>query len=202
MPPFTIQKNKINDFNAILSANFNLFIVFIVLVLLFVAYLTIIRPKFEDTLLAIKNNIDQQENLYQSQRQKLINLQSAAALYKNIGADNLEKINAILPDEYAKEKLFGELEDLLSQKGLMLNSLKLSKDSEEDSGGPLVAHDSSFQNIGIIKAEMSLSSVDYVALKNLLPLLEKQLQLIDIESLDFSPSEKTVNLVYYTYYFK
>ncbi|MBN2884703.1 hypothetical protein JXE04_02145 [Patescibacteria group bacterium] len=202
MSSLTTQKNKASDFNTTLSANFNLIIVFVVLFLLFVSYLTIIRPKFKDTLVAIKNNIDQQEKLYQNQRQKLVNLQAAVALYQKIGAENIEKVNGILPDEYAKEKLFGELEDLLSQKGLMLNSLRLSKDSEGEDDGPLVSRDAGLKNVGVIRAEMSLSSVDYVALKNLLPLLEKQLQLIDIESLDFSPSEKTVNLVCYTYYFK
>lgn len=202
------QKNKFNDFNTTLNANFNLVIVFIVLVLLLAAYLMIIRPKFETTLVAIKANIDQQEKFYQSQRQKLVNLQAAVDLYDKIGVENIDKINGILPDEYAKEKLFGELEDLLSQKGLMLDSLRLTKEGEDNSDGPMVPSDQSTlaipysQNIGVIKAEMSLSSVDYVALKNLLPLLEKQLQLIDVESLNFDPNGETVNLVYYTYYLK
>jgi len=191
-----------------LNANFNLVIVAIVLVLLFASYLLIIRPKFETTLVAIKSNIDQRETFYQSQRQKLVNLQAAVALYRKIGTDNIDKVNSILPDEYAKEKLFGELEDLLSSKGLMLDSLQLSKEGEDNDDGPMVPRDQNSlsiphsQNIGIIRAEMSLSSVDYVALKNLLPLLETQLQLIDVESLDFDPAGETVKLVYYTYYFK
>lgn len=208
MPTAPEQKNKFNNFNTNLNANFNLLIVFIVLILLLASYFMIIRPKFETTLVAIKANIDQQEKFYQSQRQKLVNLQAAVALYRKIGSDNIEKVNGILPDEYAKEKLFGELEDLLLQKGLMLDSLSLVKEGEDDSGEPMAARDKNSlaipyaQHVGVIRAEMSLSSVDYVALKNLLPLLEAQLQLIDVESLDFDPAGQTVNLTFYTYYFK
>ncbi|MDD2680576.1 MAG: hypothetical protein PHE20_00560 [Patescibacteria group bacterium] len=204
MPPAPVQKNKYNDFNTILNDNFNLVIVAVVVVLLVASYFLIIQPKFETTLVAIKANIDQQELFYQSQRQKLTDLQAAVVLYRKVGADNIDKINEILPDEYAKERLFGELEDILSQKGLTLDSLQLSKGGEDDkeplapSGQGLL----SLPNVGTIKAELSLSSVDYVALKNLLPLLEKQLRLIDVEELDFDPAANTVHLIFYTYYFK
>jgi len=201
------QKNKYNNFGIILNDNFNLVIIAIVILLLFASYFLIIKPKFNSTLVAVKTNIDQQELFYQNQRQKLIDLQAAVELYGKIGADNIDKINQILPDEYAKERLFGELEDILSQRGLMLDSLQLSK-SGEDNDEPLAPRDAelpvmpSYQNIGTIKAEMSLSSIDYVALKNLLPLLEKQLQLIDVEELNFDPAAKTAHLIFYTYFFK
>ncbi len=206
MPSAPVQKNKYNNFNTILNDNFNLVIVAIVIVLLFVAYFIVIRPKFEFTLVAIKANIDQQEVFYQSQRQKLVDLQAAVALYRKIGADNIDKVNGVLPDEYAKEKLFGELEDILSQKGLMLDSLALTK-TGEDNNEPLISRDQDltlpiYQNVGTIRAEMSLSSIDYVALKNLLPLLEEQLRLIDVEELNFDPFAETANLTFYTYYFK
>lgn len=196
MPFDSVPKNKYNKFNTILNDNFNLVIVVFVIVLLLVSYFLIIRPKFQSTLVAIKANIDQQEIFYQSQKQKLVDLQAAVVLYRKIGSDNIDKINGILPDEYAKERLFGELEDILLQKGLVLDSLKLSKSGEDDGVS------SQDQSVGVIKAEMSLSSIDYVALKNLLPLLEKQLRLIDVEELSFSPSEETLSLVFYTYYLK
>ncbi len=202
MPSAPEQKNKYNNFNAILNDNFNLVIVAIVIILLFFSYLMVIRPKFESTLVAIKANIDQRELFYKTQKQKLVDLQEAVVLYRKISSDNIDKVNGVLPDEYAKERLFGEVEDILSQKGLILDSLSLTKAGEDDDE-PLVPRDKGLSlNVGIIKAEMSLSSIDYVALKNLLPLLEKQLRLIDVEDLSFDPSAETANLIFYTYYFK
>jgi hypothetical protein len=171
------------------------------------SYIFIIKPKFESTLVAIKASIDQQESFYKNQKQKLVDSQAAVVLYRKIGTDNIDKINEILPDEYAKERLFGELEDILSQKGFMLNSLQLSKEGE-DEDEPLVPRNQGLMampvspNVGTIRAELSLSSIDYVGLKNLLPLLEKHLQLIDVEELNFDPAEKTAQLIIYTYYFK
>jgi len=204
------QNNSQNSLIVFLNDNFNLAIVFVVIIFLTAAYFLVIRPKFEETLVAIKDNIDQQEKFYQTQKQKLADLQAAAALYHTVGADNIGKVNTILPDEYAKEKLFGEMDDILSQQGLILNSLTLIKpdDGAIDEQAPMSGGDTrslnipNAEHIGIIQANMSISAIDYAALKNLLPLLESHLQLIDVEKLDFDPAGKSVQLVFNTYYFK
>lgn len=209
MPLTPPKKNSQNDLNIFLNANFNLLVVFIVVICLAVAYFLAIRPKFEITLVAIRDNIAQQEQFYQGQRQKLADLKAAADLYRQIDDGDIARINAVLPNEYAKEKLFGELEDILLQKGLILSSMNLTKLGEGGGGAePLAAKDQNILSIpnaahvGVIQAEMSLISTDYAALKNLLPLIEGHLQLIDIQSLAFNPSEKTAQITFYTYYFK
>lgn len=209
MPLTPPKKNSQNDLNIFLNANFNLLVVFIVVICLAVAYFLAIRPKFEITLVAIRDSIAQQEQFYQGQRQKLADLKAAADLYRQIDDGDIARINAVLPNEYAKEKLFGELEDILLQKGLILSSMNLTKLGEGGGGAePLAAKDQNILSIpnaahvGVIQAEMSLISTDYAALKNLLPLIEGHLQLIDIQSLAFNPSEKTAQITFYTYYFK
>lgn len=204
------QNNNQNSLIVFLNENFNLAIVVLVIIFLTAAYFLVIRPKFEETLVAIKDNIDQQEKFYQTQKQKLADLQAAAALYHTVGADNIGKVNMILPDEYAKEKLFGEMDDILSQQGLILNNLSLAKPDEGaiDEQSPMSGGDTRSLNIpnaehvGVIQADMSISAIDYAALKNLLPLLESHLQLIDVKKLDFDPAGKSVQLVFNTYYFK
>lgn len=209
MPQIAAKKNNTNLINAFLNANFNIFIVIIVIGFLILGYLLVIKPKFDVTLRAIRDNIAQQETFYQSQRQKLIDLQAAAALYRKINADDVARVNAILPDEYAKEKLFGELEDIVMQRGLVISSLTLTKAGEGDGDNNPMAPKSErllnmpgSEHVGVITAEMSLSSTDYAALKNLLPLLEQHLQLMDIKVVDFDPSGKTAELTIETYYFK
>jgi hypothetical protein len=203
------KKNNQNDLNIFLNANFNLLVVFIVVIFLAAAYFLMIKPKFEITLVAIRDNIAQQEQFYQGQRQKLADLKAAADLYHQIDDNDIARVNAVLPNEYAKEKLFGELEDILLQKGLILSSMYLTKLGEGSGDAePLAAKDQSILSIpnaahvGVIQAEMSLLATDYSALKNLLPLIEGHLQLIDIQSLTFDPAEKTAQITFYTYYFK
>ncbi len=208
MPQLAPQKKNHNNLNTFLNDYFNLVVVFIVIVFLVASYFVLIKPKFEATLVSIRDNISQQEQFYQNQRQKLADLQAAAALYHKVDDIDINKVNTILPDEYAKEKIFGELEDVLIQQGLMLNSIKLTKGDESADGEPMAAKDirildiPNADRVGVIEVEMGISATDYAALKNLLPILESNLQLIDVQSLNFSPADKTANIIFYTYYFK
>lgn len=208
MPQIAPQKKNHNSLNAFLNDYFNLVVVFIVIIFLVASYFFLIKPKFQATLVSIRDNISQQEQFYQNQRQKLADLQAAAALYHKVGEIDINKVNSILPDEYAKEKIFGELEDVLIQQGLILNSIKLTKEGEGAAGEPMAAKDvrildiPNADRVGVIEVEMTLSATDYASLKNLLPVLESNLQLIDVQSLDFSPADKTANIIFFTYYFK
>lgn len=208
MPQPALKKQNNNNLNTFLNDYFNLVVVFIVIVLLAASYFVLIKPKFEATLVSIRDNIFQQEQFYQNQRQKLADLQAAAALYHKVDEIDINKVNAILPDEYAKEKIFGELEDILIQQGLILNSIKLSKSGESAGSEPMAAQETRILDIpnadrvGVIEVEMSISATDYASFKNLLPVLESNLQLIDVQSLDFSPADKSASLIFLTYYFK
>jgi hypothetical protein len=207
------NKNKINvflntNFN-ILDTNFNILVVLAVIIFLAAAYFLIIKPKFELTLVAIKDDISQQEQLYQRQRQKLIDLQAAAAMYHKISDSDIYKIKEVLPDNYAKEKLFGELEDIITQQGLLITGINLEKIDEVDSEAePLAAKDEqrlaipNSEHVGVIMAIINLASIDYASLKNLLSLFESNLRLIDVDAINFDQEEKTAEITLYTYYFK
>jgi len=208
MPQLAPQKQNHNSLNTFLNDYFNLVVVFIVIVFLIASYYVLIKPKFEATLVSIRDNISQQEQFYQNQRQKLADLRAAASLYHQVGEIDINKVNSILPDEYAKEKIFGELEDILIQQGLILNYIKLTKGGESAAGEPMAAKDvrildiPNADRVGVIEVEMGISATDYASLKNLLPILENNLQLIDVQSLDFSPADKTASIIFFTYYFK
>lgn len=203
------KKNNNKKFIIFLNENFNLALVVIVIIVLFAAYVLVIKPKFNATLISIKDNINQQEQFYYSQKQRLVDLKASADLYGDLDEEDIARVQAILPAEYPKEKLFGDLEDIISQQGILINSINLVKEGE-DAGGESqnAANDQSILNfagsdkIGIIHIELSLGAIDYAALKNLLPLLESHVQLLDIESISFDADEKTATLALFTYYFK
>lgn len=204
----SMKKNNTYDFEVILNQNFNIVIILIVLVFLALSYFLVIKPRFDATLVRIKDSIYQQQQFYNTQQQRLADLKASVALFQSLDENSLEKIRFVLPNEYAKERLFGELEDIISQQGVLVNRISLRKLDDSEEGQSLGALAERFNNIpnpsrvGVIEAEISLGAIDYPALTNLLPLLEAHLQLLDITSLDFVPDEKAVNLSLFTYYFK
>ncbi|NCB20863.1 MAG: hypothetical protein EOM88_02995 [Clostridia bacterium] len=210
MSKLKTKEKKSNDKIIIfLNDNFNLVIIFILIVFLTLAYMLIIKPKYETTLIGIKDNINQQELFYASQKQRLVDLQTVASLYTDLEEDDILKVQSILPAEYAKEKLFGQLEDIITQQGVVLSSIDLSKDSESDKPKNPVDNQKeiglkipSGDKVGIIEVEIQIEAIDYATLKNLLPLLESHVQLLDISSIDFDSEGESVSLSLRTYYYK
>ena len=184
------QRNQ-NSLNLFLNTYFNIILVFILALALTAAYIIVIQPKYEETMIAIQTNIEQQQRLLIEQQKKLNNLKVISELYSKIPTADLAKFNDVLPDSYVKERLFGELEEVISQNGFVVNSISL-----EDS-----APDESVSKTGAISLNLSLSTVNYAGLKKVLRLLENNLRLFDVQEVSFSPGDNSLELVLATYYF-
>lgn len=189
------EKNSLNLF---LNDYFNIIIVGIVLLALTLAYFLLIKPKYDLTMMAIKSNIEQQQRLYAEQVKKLNNLKAISSIYEKISPSDLKKFNGVLPDSYVRESLFGELEEIISQNGFVLNSVNISKEEDKEGG------DSAGKSakVGEIDIQLSISSIDYAGFKNLLRLIENNLRLFDVTNLSFSPGANTASLTLTTYYYK
>jgi hypothetical protein len=187
----TREQKTQNSFNFFLNTYFNVILSFIVVLALTSAYIMLIRPKYQETMMAISFNLEQQQRLLVEQQKKLNNLKAVADLYDKVPAADLNKFNEVLPDSYVKERLFGELEEIISQNGFVVNSIQLAESSEEDAGSR-----------GEIEINLSLSAIDYPGLKRTLRLLETNLRLFDVKQVDFSPGDNSVNLILITYYYK
>lgn len=190
----------------LISEKFDSVLIIMVLVIFLFAYFFFISPKYETTIISIKSNIEQQERLYLSQKTRLESLKIAAGLYEEIKKSQLgdvRKVNAVLPTDYTKERLFGEFEEIVSKSGFLLSSVQIKKedvavaslDNRNSLGEPLP------KGVGRIYVELSIGAIDYAGLKNLLATFEANNRLLDIESVSFSPSGKTASLGLYTYYF-
>jgi len=189
------EKNSLNLF---LNDYFNIIIVGVVIIVLALAYYLVIKPKYDLTMMAIKSNIEQQQRLYAEQVKKLNNLKTISSLYEKITPSDLKKFNGVLPDEYVRESLFGELEEIISQNGFILNSVNISKDDTTEGG----ESSGKSAKIGEINIQLAISSIDYAGFKNLLRLIESNLRLFDITNLSFSPGANTASLTLTTYYYK
>lgn len=189
------EKNSLNLF---LNRYFNIMMVGVVLIILAAAYFLLIRPKYDSTMAAIKINIEQQQRLYADQVKKLNNLKTIASLYDKISPADLKKFNGVLPEQYVKEALYGELEEIVSQNGFILNAVTINKDEAKPGDGTEEVKSS---KVGSLNLQLSVSAIDYAGFKNLLRLLENNLRLFDVTKVSFNPGGNTAMITLTTYYY-
>ncbi len=204
--PIKNNRNQ-NATNIFLNDYFNIIAALVVIFILAMAYFAVIRPKYNDTLAAIKTNLEQQQRIYSSQQIKLNNLKAVADLYKKIPAADLKKFNSVLPDNYIKERLFGELEEIVTQNGFILSSVNIISDQEDGQAagagnGNQGANSSVSENVGVINLELSVTAINYAGFKNLLRTMETNLRLFDITKVSFSPGGNSASFILSTYYYK
>jgi len=189
------QKNQ-NSLNLFLNNYFSIIMVAIVIVVLAFAYFILLRPKFNQTKFAIQDNMEQQQRLYREQQKKLANLQAVSALYKKINLADLNKFNSILPNDYIKEKLFGELEEMINKHGFIVSSISIDPKIDE------VTIPGRSPQLGLVNIQFSVKTIDYTGFKNLLKVLENNQRLFDVKQVDFSPSGSSASILMSTYFYK
>jgi hypothetical protein len=197
-----IKKNRTNIF---LNRYFNLSVVIFTSFLLLMSYLLLLKPKVDETKIAISENIISHEKLLQAEKDKLSGLQAAIASYGEVNQVDLDRVNAILPNDYDKEALYGEIEEIVKQNGFVPTSIALFKEGEETKDNNTqtnqVPINKVSDNIGLIKATVTISSIDYAGLKNLLTVFENNLRLIDVQHVSLSDGN-VATLEFLTYYYK
>lgn len=198
------QQNIINN---LLNQYFNIFVVVLASFLLVMSYFLILKPKLDTTTVAISDNINQQQRIYQAEKSKLNSLVAAVEAYKMVDPLDLERINKILPGEYNKEKLFGELEEIIINNGYEPSSISLTKENEEakvvgaGNGDKAALLPKASDKVGVINISLAIGSIDYANLKNFLGVLENNIRIFDVSSVSLSGG-RSANIQLLTYYYK
>jgi len=198
------QKNNLNLF---LNDYFNLLVLIGLVIVLTLVYFLIISPKLKTSVAIMQDSIESQKKLYVEQERKLRDLKTVKRIYEEIVPADLTKFNYILPDSYVKERLFGELEEIITRQGFLLSSISLTSDQQEPGVIPLPEMGSdngedTLSNVGQISISLEIGAIDYAGLKQLLRNLEANSRLFDIQSLTFSHGDNTAQLEMITYYYK
>ena len=171
---------------------------------LLLAYFLLLKPKVDETTNVISENISSREKILQAEKTKLANLQEAVLAYQNINPIDLARINGILPDDYDKEALFGEIEEVIRQNGFILTSINLTKEGETAGVMSSIANSpraNISDKIGVIDVSISIASIDYAGMKNLLTVLESNLRMLDVQQISLADGG-SANLKFSTYYYK
>jgi hypothetical protein len=199
------QKNQ-DSVNSFFKSYFNVVLAVALVIFLAIAYFTVLGPKYLLTLSTIKDEINQKQLLYNSQKKKLADLQAVTSLYKKINPTDLKKFNSVLSDQYVKESLFGEIEDIVTQNGFVVNKIGITMPEDKvltDENGVAIATSSPLgPNLGEIDIDLSLSTIDYRGFKNLIKIFETNLRLMDISKVNFSAANNTADITLRTYYYK
>lgn len=200
------QKNN-SQLNQFLNEYANALIALILVLFLLAAYWFVLSPKLEEIQSALQSSVGETQKLYNDSQRKLANLKLINEGYKKISPADLQKFNSVLPDEYKPERLFGELEEIISRGGWFISDIGLTP-IEEAKPALLEASTSSSpalvgtQKLSAIKINLTVAAIDYNGLKSLLKMLENNLRLFDITNVTFSPSDNDASLVLTTYYYK
>ncbi|HZJ41115.1 MAG TPA: hypothetical protein VFD16_02530 [Candidatus Saccharimonadales bacterium] len=198
-------QNK-NSLNLFLNQYFNLFTLLLLLIIFAFAYFLIIGPKFQSTTTTIKDNIVGQKRLYTEQEKKLRDLKTVKDVFDDISPVNIKKFNSVLPDNYIKEQLFGELEEIVVKNGYLISSVTIANDDKLDpdngKGLPAPGAPTDNEKIGKVTVMVAIAAIDYPGLKSLLKTFEANTRLFDIESVNFSQAESSAQLEFVTYYYK
>jgi len=203
------QKNK-NLANIFLKEYFSALVAVILILFLAVAYFIVLQPKFASVQDSIRSGLASEKSLAAASSKKLASYQAMSDIYKKINPADLQRFNMVLPDNYVPEKLFGEVEEILSRGGWLMNSLKIDRPKEEGSeiaseGGDQAAASGvalNGQKIGRYNLELSVAAIDYAGLKNLLKTFENNLRLFDVTKVAFSSSGATAQISLSTYYYQ
>lgn len=200
------HKNQ-DSFNLFLNNYFNIILAVALIIFLAVFYFLFLTTKYETTLAVIKDSINQKQILYNIQAKKLADLNAVLNLYKKINPNDLKKFNSVLADDYVKESLFGEIEDIVSQNGFAVEQIGIKRMGEAESLGDVnikktASLTSPSQNLGEIDIDLSITTLDYAGFKNLIKIFESNLRLFDISHVNFSAADNTANLTLRTYYYK
>ncbi|HNV12893.1 MAG TPA: hypothetical protein PK686_00220 [bacterium] len=212
-------KNKINSF---LNSNFQ-YVSFLMLFFVFwFSFNYILVPKYNKVVIVSNEILESKKDVFIEEYKELISYKKNIEVFESISSSDIDKINKMVPSENSKDDIFMEFAYFLMKNNFNIKSLKVSNPLDSSTTQPgnsrrsLGAVGSNLEldsritqvayslppNIGSWLIKTEISSIDYIGLKYLLDVIENNLRIVDVVSVDFDPASKNVKLDALVYYFK
>jgi Tfp pilus assembly protein PilO len=187
-------KRKINKF---FNDYFNWLVAAAMAIILAAGYFVVLKPYYDQAMAVVEASNQQGALDFDSKQKELNEIKKLLSSYESIDDKYKEKIRLIAPNRENKEEIFSEINRLVSQNGLLLESISLS---ETEDGNDFLKIDD--PDLAIVSVKISVRGTDYESFKNFISALENSLPLLDVLSLNFSPTGRTSEFVIDTYYLK
>jgi len=195
----TFNLNKLGTKITELIGRFFWFVsLFIVLVILLIGYTYFLQPKWAEVKKTGILDYNTELKNKQEAEDYLARLDESLKKFQQINKSDVEKLAKILPAESGIPDLFIILEKLMAASQLKLKSLDISQGGGQAVGGQKLADTipelqaeavtSASVNINTLSINLNISGgKQYSDLKNLLENIEKEIRIMDIVSLTYSP---------------
>ena len=176
--------------------------IFLLLIIFSSSFIFIIGPKYKkmksvSNLLTIAKTDELQRLEIYLDRLKKFNKS-----YKDVSVLDREKINKTIPEDIDRENLITMVEDLVKNRGLTLQSIRIGKEKISVSRRKKAEKEPGIsENIGILSFAIEIPEMDYEMAKKLIIDFEKNLRIMDIQSVEFSEGASLI-LEINSYYFK
>lgn len=195
-----------NSVLGVLANFFHWFIVLVCLAVLISGYIWLLKPKYD--LIVNDEYFKKEEKLYGDKVTYLRQLRSAKNAYDNISDEEKKKIDTLLSVGQDIETLKISLLQDLTYLG-KIYSAKIEEvgvtplDSSSDKFISIVNNRQSVlpaSKVQIIKVNFKVSDITYDSLKFMLARIEKNLHLMDVVDLKYTPIDNKAEITFYTYY--
>lgn len=222
---FSVKKRR-NNINRFLNSYFKYFLVVVIFVILLMAIIFLVKPRFEDAVIASNNILQERKTEFIKKYQELEKYKELIADFETVDSGVAYKINKMVPTGYSRDDLFSEITYFLISndfkvKNVEVISLNENKNNipsdsninlgrravNSDNNNTATTSDLYLQHlnslpigVGAWEVKASISDINYTGLKKLLSILENNLKLIDIYYLDFQPGNRSVDIEFLTYY--
>jgi Tfp pilus assembly protein PilO len=174
-----------------MSRKFKLISILIVLIILILSFLFVLKPKYDEVSQARQELASNQQE-FADQKIYLDDIKKLISDYQKINSADVEKINKVLPAEEDIAGLFVQVEAMAKESGLNLLGLDIAEKGET----PELAK----SKIKELDITLNLAGGDYSAFKKFLSVVESNLRMMEIISINFAPEAATYALNLKTYY--
>ncbi|MFH0956130.1 MAG: hypothetical protein V1801_02890 [Candidatus Falkowbacteria bacterium] len=203
-----VLKIKINGF---LINYFNYLIFFLGITILVIGLFMLAYPKYQQIS---KENEEAKNKLqieYEAKFNYLSAIRNLKKLYQSINNEEKAKIASMVPRTSDTSIIITEIESIVVRNSAILTAIKIEPQSTggranlkvetKENKEPLIGIFNELpQGVGLVTIEISLSSVNYPILKNIIKTFENNLRLFDIAKIKFNVRENKAILNIHSYY--
>ncbi len=207
-----ITEKKPSFFLILFQKYFYYFIILEIIIVIALGYLFLLKPKIniifaDDTRIALEDQKAQEKVI--KYNKQIEELKEITAEYSKISETDINKINQILPDEPEERGLFVQIEKIVKANGLLLESIFIddsdakaaqTKTKSRRSGIVEAEKEVDISNMKELKIIFTVNEVSYPAFKSLLGSLEKNLRIIDVDTIEYDPKGESAVLLVKSYY--
>jgi len=179
-------------------------IIAVCVILLAASYFFILHPKLSNSLSMRGSKYEEILSEQEKLRARLDYLVAAKKIKSTISIKDIENIDNILPKEPNTPQIITSLEDIARQSDVIISGIDLAVMNSEDLSKAVALEEEGSYNIpegvSVVEVAITVESGPYSKLKGFLENLERNIRIMDVIALTYSPSGKSYNVTIRAYF--